>query len=264
QRFGERGVNLYIKNSDEINAFAIGSLGRKSIALTVGLIQHYHNSSEDEEEFLSTLRSIIGHEMSHLVNKDFLPALLIITNQKVTNFVSHILHMILNLVSYIFSFSRTNGIISDIFLRLYGIINWILCAFNNLVVYNIYEFLRKFVSRSIEYRCDRQSAQAFGGYNMALALSFLGKSGYFTLFSTHPATQRRVKKVENIKIKKGIIRPSISSSIANFISLMLLVTICAIAAKEAKVDLWVRYYLENPQELGRLIQPVKKLYLKFF
>jgi Zn-dependent protease with chaperone function len=70
---------------------------------------------------------------------------------------------------------------------------------------NIYQFLKNFFGRAVEYRCDRQSAKAFGGLNIAHALSLLGESGYFTLFSTHPATQKRIKKVQSVEEKNAII-----------------------------------------------------------
>lgn len=40
-KFGEKNVKLYIKNSDEINAYAISSLGNRAVVLTRGIIDHY-------------------------------------------------------------------------------------------------------------------------------------------------------------------------------------------------------------------------------
>jgi Zn-dependent protease with chaperone function len=44
--------------------------------------------------FLSAIRSIISHEMSHLINKDFLPSFITMSNQKATNFVSSVLRFV--------------------------------------------------------------------------------------------------------------------------------------------------------------------------
>ena len=250
-RFGEKNVYLYIKNSDEINAFAVSSFNKRAIVLTQGLIKHYLVECPDPKRFLNAIRSIMGHEMSHLINKDFLPGFLIITNQKVTNFVSSIMSFFFRLLSRFMLFIP--GVRSYAFLMndLYSIVRFVLTSFNRFIVYNIYEFLRRFVSRAIEYRCDRQSAYAFGGHNMALALSMLGKSGYFTLFSTHPGTARRIKKVQEVKMTESTIGARFIDSIANYFSVMFLMIICLYFAKEAGVDMIIRSYLRDHEIIHR-------------
>lgn len=204
-KFGQKSVKLYIKDSDEINAFAVSSMGSRAVVLTKGLINHYLVECDDPKMFLYALRSVLSHEMSHLINKDFLPTFLIITNQKITNLTSSILHSIFSIFLKIVRFlPLESGASSRIMSNTYIVINYVVTFFNRFVVYNVYNFLRRFISRSIEYRCDRQAAKAFGGQNMALALSLMGEGGYFTLFSTHPSTTRRIKKVENVKIQDSV------------------------------------------------------------
>lgn len=264
-KFGERGVKLYIKDSDEINAFAVSSLGSKAIVLTKGLINHYLVECPDPKKFLYALRSVVGHEMSHLINKDFLPTFLIITNQKITNFVSKILHIIFIFGSQIVNFIPFFGRTSKHFMwTTYSVLNFVLTSFNRFIVYNLYELLRRFVSRSIEYRCDRQSAKAFGGKNMALALSMLGESGYFTLFSTHPGSKSRMQKVENIKISDSVIRAGFFDSVANYFSLMFLVVICLYFAKQAHIEVYVREYLSNHEVINRKLSALWHLVSRFF
>ena len=244
ESFGRKDVKLYISNSTEINAFAIGSMGRKIMVLTQGIIQHSLNNSKDEREFLLILRSIMGHEMSHLVNKDYLPALLIITNQKATRLISYLLKLSVTLPLTILGYIRIRSrILFDIVMFIYSTVNRIVTFFNNKIIFNLYEFIRKFISRSIEYRCDRQSAQAFGGYNMGKALSLFGNNGYFTLFSTHPNTKSRINKVKNLARKTGIIRPLISSSISNYIAFIILIITCSSSASGSGADKLIRYYL---------------------
>ncbi len=249
-KFGEKSVKLYVKNSNEINAYAVSSMGGKAIVLTRGLIDHYLKLCQDPKTFLYSLRSIMGHEMSHLVNKDFLPAFLIINNQKVTNLVSSLLHMVFiytNKITRLLPYGgKTSARMID---DLYTLFNFLITSFNRFIVYNIYEFLRRFISRSIEYRADFQSARAFGGASMARALSMLGDSGYFTLFSTHPQTKRRINKVQNIKISDSIVRPRFTDALSNYISLMMLVIICLYFAKKAGVDLLVRQYIRNHEAI---------------
>jgi Zn-dependent protease with chaperone function len=264
-KFGEKTVKLYIKNSDEVNAFAISSLRIKAVVLTRGLIDKYLSECHNPKNFLYALRSIIGHEMSHLVNKDFLPTFLIITNQKITNLVSVILNIIFNIVVRVISFAPYGGRFSArIMSDTYMVTNFIITAFNRFVVYNVYELLRRFLSRSIEYRCDRQSARAFGGKKMAFALSMLGESGYFTLFSTHPKTVSRIRKVEKIKLSESIVKPGFFDSLSNYFSLMFLVIICLYFAKQAKVDLFIRAYLQDHEIVNRKLTILWSLVSKFF
>lgn len=258
-KFDQRGVKLYIKNSDEINAFAVSSLGRKAIVLTRGLISHYLKHCRDSKEFLYALRSIMGHEMSHLINKDFLPSFLIMTNQKVTNFSSNILFLFFRMGSRIVNYVPHGGYMVRIMNNTYWAINVVITLFNRLIVYNLYEFLRRLTSRSIEYRCDYQSARAFGGQNMAFALSMLGSNGYFTLFSTHPRTKARMKKVANVKISDSIIRPRLMDALANCLSLVFLLIICLYFAKQAKIDIILREYIRNHDSIHQKLSNLWQL-----
>ena len=265
KKFGEKNVRLYVKNSDEINAYAISSLGTRAIVVTRGLVDHYLVSSPDPKMFLYALRSVIGHEMSHLINKDFLPTFLIIVNQKITNFVSGMLYFLFSLGMGV---ARYAPYIGNQTVRImswsYTLLNLAITAFNRLVVYNIYEFLRRGVMRFVEYRCDRQSAKAFGGSSMAQALSMLGESGYFTLFSTHPGTKSRMNKVKDIKISDEIIRPGFLDGLTNYFALMFLPIICLFLAKQAGVDLMAREYLRNHAMINRKISTLWHLISKFF
>jgi Zn-dependent protease with chaperone function len=264
-KFGENSVKLYIKNSNDINAYAVSSLGSRAIVLTSGLINHYLNECQDPKHFLYALRSIIGHEMSHLVNKDFLPTFLIITNQKITNSVSNLLFLLFSFVIRLISMMPFGSkSLAQLIRKTYLIINFAVTFFNRFVVYNIYEFLRRSISRSIEFRCDRQSAKAFGGKHMALALSMLGESGYLTIFSTHPKTKTRMQRVENIKISDSIVKPQFIDSLANYFSLMFLAVICLCLAKQANVDYLLRLYLQDHEVLNRKITTLWHLISRFF
>ena len=264
-KFGCKRVKLYIKNSEEINAYAVSSLGTRCIVLTRGIINHYSNSCDDPKDFLYALRSIMGHEMSHLVNKDFLPTLIIIANQKVTNSISKMMRFVFSVFIRISMFMPFSGrMVSRLSHDGFLLIDRVVTYFNRVVVYNIYEFLRKFISRSIEYRCDIQSAKAFGGKNMALALSLLGGGGYFTLFSTHPRTESRVNKVKNISISGSIIRPRLFDSLANYFSLMLIVTICLYFAKLAQVDLYIRYYVKEHEYIHSRLSYLWRFIVQYF
>lgn len=264
-KFDEKYVRLYVKNSDEINAFAVSSLGGKAIVLTRGLINHYLIECSDPKKFLYALRSIIAHEMSHLVNKDFLPTFLIIANQKVTNFISNILRLAFNFIAEVLRVLPYGGnAMYNAMHNVHTILNVVINSFNRFVVFNFYEFLRRFVSRSIEYRCDRQAAKAFGGQNMSFALSMLGESGYFTLFSTHPRTIKRMEKVREIELSDSVIRPSFIDSLSNYLAFMFLMVICLYFAKQAHVDLMLREYIRDHHAIHRKLSMLLHLVTKFF
>ena len=244
QKFSNRSAKLYIQDSEEINAFAVGGMGNKAVVLTAGLIKHYDDKTENEQECLILLRSILGHEMSHLVNKDFLPGLLIIINQKVTNLLSGIFLFLLRLaMSFTIVLFISGNTIPGVISLIYNTFCWFLNLFNKIFIVKVFNFLRNFFGRAIEYRCDQQSAKAFGGYNMAYALSLLGKSGYFTLFSSHPATQRRIKKVEKVQQINSTVRVSIISRLSNFVSMLILPSTCFYMAHLSKTDLIIRYFI---------------------
>ena len=242
-KFSSPSTKLCIKDSDEINAFAVGGIRKKVIVITSGLINHYAIHIKDDQQFLFAIRSILGHEMSHLINKDFLPSLLVMLNRRMTNFISNILGLLFRFSMQFTTFFRIqNRMTAIVMLTIYNIVNRFFNFFNRCVIDNVYCFLKNFLGRAVEYRCDRQSAKAFGGINMAFALSLLGKSGYFTLFSTHPATARRIKKVEVVEEKNAIIKASLSSTISNFISIIILLVICLYTAHLSGIDMIIQFY----------------------
>ena len=265
ERFNASGVKLYIKNSNEVNAYAVSSMASGAVVLTKGLIDHYLVLSKDSKEFLFSLRSIMGHEMSHLINRDFLPTFFVICNQKATNFISRILHNILFFkINFFNRLPFIGSYYASFIYYAYAFINFMLTVVNKYLVLTTYNFLNKFASRSIEFRCDYQSAQAFGGENMASALEKLGESGYFTIFSTHPKTTKRIKNVKLIKVINKNISPKFLDNIANYLTTMILIAICLYFAKQANIDQYVRQIIRNHEfihsKLSYLWQLLKQIY----
>jgi Zn-dependent protease with chaperone function len=200
-KFGKSNVNLLIKKSTEINAFAVGGLGRNNIVLTEGLLLHYLKNVDNKGEFSNCIEGILGHEMSHLINKDYLPGLLLTINEQATHMVSKLVFLIFNIFIRLFSAVPLIGFLFvNLFLALYKLFDFFIHFFYKYIILNIYKFLLLQISRDIEYRCDKQSAKSCGGDVMAFALSFLGEDGYCTIFSTHPKTSKRIKKVKNVKL----------------------------------------------------------------
>jgi len=220
-RFNKPNVRLMILNSSEANAFAIGNLGRQYIVVTNGLISEYLIQMKDREYFLNCMKCIIGHEMSHLINKDYLPGLLLKVNELATSFVSKIILLIFNIIIRIIGIIPfVGGIVSSLLLNFFKLLDFIITFFYKYVILTIYKLIQLKISRNREYRCDKQSAMISGGDLMSEALSVLGENGYITIFSSHPKTSSRVKKVKLVERTYGTITPQFGNNFVNFCSVL--------------------------------------------
>jgi hypothetical protein len=228
KKFKINNVKLYLdQNFSVVNAYAIGSFSGSTITLTMGLINQMQEKSNNHDEFIDSVRAIMAHEMSHLANKDFLPGLLTNASKAASNLITKIIRWVFVFLATVLKIIPWLGWpISKLIISVYNLVNFVVMAFFNFIFMPLYNFLIKFFGRSIEYRCDRESAYAYGGDKMAKALEKLGATGYFSLFSTHPTTSSRIKKVQNISQKNGTIRPGIINMLSNFLSLVLVVFIC--------------------------------------
>jgi len=237
KKFGSHNIKLLISKSGEINAYAVGCMRAKYVVLTFGLLKHYQDNCHSEKEFHSCIKAIMGHELSHVINKDYLPALLLILNDKAVNAVSSIIRVFFNIF---ITLTRTipffGNIIYSVLFFGYTTSNRIVNFFYKYVLYPIYNFIKLHLSRQIEYRCDRQAAEACTGLEMALALSLLGSSGYMTIFSSHPKTADRVKYVKDIKHSDKKISSSLINRVSNFASFLILVLILNFSFKNIDVD----------------------------
>ena len=228
-QFNKQNVKLLISNSEEVNAFAVGNLGKQYIVITKGLISAYLIQMKGKKYFLTCIKCIMGHEMSHLINKDYLPALVLQINEKSVRVVSKIIFSIFNIVINIVQLIPFFGrILAIIILKLYNLFDFIITFFYNYVILSIYKFIQLKISRETEYRCDIQSSYANGGQEMATALSILGEGGYTTIFSTHPKTSSRINKVKNIVAYGNIIKPQHGNITVNVISLLFIILLPAI------------------------------------
>lgn len=237
-RFNKQNVVLLLKKSSEINAYAVGGFRKNCIVLTEGIIDLYVKKSDgNRNNFALYIKAILGHEMSHIVNKDFLPALLLIINEKAVNFVSYFMYIIFVLLTKIVSIVPYIGFtISNIIIKVYNIINIIITFFYKYIFMNFYKMIQLQISRNIEYRADLQGAKLCGGVIMSEALFCLGKSGFFSIFSTHPSTQNRVKMVKNIKSTDSIIRPVLFSNFATLFSFILLIFLFFYSVNLIEID----------------------------
>ena len=224
--FNNHKVKLMIEESTVENAYAVGNLGRQYIIITKGLVNMYLMELKNAKYFLTCMKCIMGHEMSHLINKDYLPGLILSINERAIRFVSTIIYKFFNIFIVALNYIPFIGsIFSNIVLFIYNLIDRTINFFYKYIILSIYKFLQLKISRTAEYRCDLQSAKINGGVNMAQTLSALGESGYSTIFSSHPKTSDRMKYVKDIEKVDIIIKPEFGNGIINFISILFMLTI---------------------------------------
>lgn len=194
---------VYIINQNQPNAFATGRNARHAaVACTTGLIDIL-----DEKE----LMGVIGHELAHVKNKDILIGTLAASVAGAITYLSHIARW-----GAMFSGrdeEDNNGGISALFLAILAPIAAM--------------FVQMAISRTREYRADEIGSKICGNplylanalkklelwstnikmdANPSTAHMFIvnplkGKS-IMSLFSTHPSTEDRVKKLEELAINK--------------------------------------------------------------
>lgn len=226
--FAMPGVELYLDpDLNNINAYAVGSLRKKAVVVTAGLLARIRVAAANDAQFADAIRGILAHEMSHLINKDFLPALLMLANENATKMTEKIVWSILVGVTRVFSIIPFAGnLINELLISLYRLFSFIISAYYRIILRPISRLLQKYFSRAVEYRCDREAAHALGGHCVATGLSFLGKSGFWSVFSTHPKTKYRIKRVADVAQRSGTIRAGLITRCANIISLVGLIVFC--------------------------------------
>lgn len=220
-RFNKPNVKLFISNSEIPNAFAIGNMGKQYIVITRGLISTYLLKMKNKEYFLNSIKCIMGHEMSHLINKDYLPGLILGINEQATRFLSKIILSFINVIIKIIQIVPFFGrLLAGLITNIYNILDFIISFFYKYVILSIYKFIQLKINRDKEYRCDLQSAKANSGNNMAEALSVFGENGYITIFSAHPKTLSRMKKVQMVEKSNEVIEPEKGNNIVNSLSVL--------------------------------------------
>ncbi len=206
EKFDIKNVKFMIEESNEINAYAVASFRKKYVVITTSILKHILNSFETEEERKDALKGLIGHELSHLINWDFLPNLILISGENVSIHVQKFFSLFLNVLIVLFRIIPILGaFLSLITVYTYNFLSYFMTYSYKLLIRPTYNLFERFLSRRIEYRCDYQSAQALNWQSMYLILySLLSLDGntYHSPFSTHPNTISRILNIYNIKNSK--------------------------------------------------------------
>ena len=214
---------ILIKDSDSIEAFATGGFGLKIVVISNATLEKLELKSKDPEEFQIAIAGLLGHEASHLLNKDFLPGTLLATNQKATSIFANISGLAMSCVFMILSTIPYFGKYAKALAKLvYKNSHYILGFFMNKILLPFYFFISKILSRSIEYRSDNDSAKAFGNLGVSLCLQMLAGNDYNSIFSTHPSTSKRILHVKSVAEQKRV-DAKFAVQILNYLSIILIV-----------------------------------------
>lgn len=227
-RFNKQNVDLHIIPSDQINAYALGTFKKSRIFVTDGLIFYFMQNCTGEKEFNESIGGILGHEMSHIINMDFLPGTFSYCTEKILAIISRTLDMIALYITSVFTLIPFIGkLIQFLLLKVYKATStFFIDMLYNGIISPLNNFFRLMLSRYIEYRSDRDSAKALGGECIAMALTKLNdnKGMWRSIFSSHPATKYRIKKATPITVIDGNITPSFVTDFANMWCIVLLFT----------------------------------------
>lgn len=245
KKFGINNAKIYIMKTKNINAFALGSFGRNIVIITQGLLNHYSSNCSNPQEFIANIKGIIGHEVSHLVNKDYLAGTILVINKKINLFLERkISNLFYKILSIFNMFGPIGSLVNLFFKILYKSLIYYI-KITEIIITKIQKFIYLILGRSIEYRCDRQSAEAFGGYAISSALQKLGKDSYFNIFSSHPKNKNRIKKVVKIKEKKYI-NISFFSYVLNYFTFTILFFLTAFFYKKlGYIKTWIDLFIKK-------------------
>ncbi len=227
EMFDIQRVDLLIQETDVVNAFAVGSIGKKRIVLTTGLINRIQQKSKNDRERNLAIAGVIGHEMSHLVNGDFLPGLIYFISDRAIVRLDKTLRMIVGILVGFFGLIPILGFLikklTSIYLYLASFVVDLAYWFLDL----IHHYLRVFISRFVEYRSDMDAAHVFGGEGVSFAMEFVGTGGD-RFFSTHPSTANRIARVNGVTSEHEIIGSSFVNKVAGWIAIIINFAIVAL------------------------------------
>lgn len=258
-RFGNPNVELFVSPSMQPNAYAIGSMRRKAIVITESLMLKFASRAKTREDFYRAIGGTLGHEMSHLINMDYLPTFLLLANEKSTRALSKIVYLFIRIFITIASIIPVvGGLFANIFINVYNILNSFILFFHKHIIMNVFEFIKKWVGRGIEYRCDKQSAQALGNDSIEKCLEFLGGKSYFSLFSTHPNTKNRLQNIANVQPKQGIVRAKIIDRFTNTVVLMTLLFSFTYCGMKSDLPMLYKEYKQTKAESTRYLKKFQR------
>jgi len=202
-RFDIGNVKFLIEDSEIVNAYAVATFRKKYVIVTTAMLTHITNSFENTDDRRDALKGLIGHELSHLLNWDFLPNFILLSGQNVSFYVGKVLQLIIGTVISVLRVIPVVGVALSFGMTItYNVLNFSLNFFYRFIIHPIYLLIERYLGRLVEYRSDYQSAQALNWipmYQSLYALLLLNGNTYHSNFSTHPNTISRVLNIYKVE-----------------------------------------------------------------
>lgn len=255
KNFHIKNVQFLLKESEEINAFAILSLRKKYVVITTGIIEHILKSYDTNEEQDKAFRGLIAHELSHLLNWDSLPNLILISGQFVAVILSNILTIVSSFIIRIISLIPIVSILAVGITYIFLFLQFLLNMVYGFILHPLYLLVERFLGRVIEHRSDFQSAKALSWESMYLCLNSiitLNGNTFNSNFSTHPSTINRILHIYKIEKSPENIEVSFFSK---YFSLILLF---------ASLVLSIYFLVINFNHLNYLNEMLKNYLVQFY
>lgn len=189
-------INLYIKEDEEVNAFAVG---RKTVCVTTGLL-----SLTDEE-----IKGVLGHEFGHLATHDSDLLLVIVVGNLIVTAIVSVIKFIITITRIMMAIlgsliGGSEGAIVGIINAIAGLLTFIAVDGVMFVWTHLGVLLTMKTSREAEYQADAFSADL--GYMDGLLTFFSrydenskgtdhGVDIFAALSSSHPTMRQRIEKL---------------------------------------------------------------------
>ena len=176
--------NLYVCNSKDLNAFAVGN---NNIAVTVPLLTNLQTNE---------IAGILAHEMGHIQNRDTNTTLLTSTMGSFGNLVIRI-YSYITVVLQIISFIPIIGWLTAIISWFFVIQIWVFQLVMQLPLY----LITLFSSREDEYEADQYACEIGLGIDLYNGLDCITQGeeqkGFAErILSSHPGTKQRLERIE--------------------------------------------------------------------
>jgi len=188
EKAGVATPHVYIVDSDDINAFAIGKPFRNAVVLTSGVM------SLPEGYMLW----ILGHEMGHLARGDSTPSMLwLAANRTSIWFYNTRVRIIRILHPVLVRLPLIRLLVFPTELILIGLFRS--TSFVDYIAMRLFTIIDRAMLRSVEYRADAFAANLVGAQFGVEVVEMLGYAERKpTLMDTHPPAFRRAKRLRDL------------------------------------------------------------------
>lgn len=188
ERMNLRTPAVYAYSSDALNAWALSTLVGSVVAVSTGL--------------LTTLTPVqrqwvLAHELAHIKYFDSGAAAFWACAMRAVSLGWRIHHWLVNGTAHVLDALRLPFVVWAILAAPLFVVSYALIA-ADAVARGLFLGIDRWVGRAMEYRADRVAATVVGAEPGIAVLSklYAGIEPSFGLFATHPATKRRLKRLQ--------------------------------------------------------------------